>query len=263
MDIIVKDAENKEYKIVSDDENVETNDIEPIDSSEIKNNTENQIISDATKAIGRLEEAIPKIKVISMPPDKEIAYKQKFISQCKLCNHPLRNEAEEIYVKYNFVPFRVVSWFKSIGENITWVCVQTHMKKHCIWDKPLINFIERVSARQDEMSIIKQDRIQWNLDALTAANLDLLSQMETVSGDDAVKIYNSVCNGIKVQAQLMKLQHDTSGAQAQAKVMIESNNRKLINFLQDLLKIINDDQKESVLSLIREFQTEEARKSNA
>lgn len=263
MDLIIKDADNKEYKIVSEEKDAEIEEIEPVDNSDIKDKTEDQIISDASRAIERLEETIPKIKVVTLPPDKEIAYKQKFVSQCKLCNHPLRNEAEEVYVKYNFVPHRVVSWFKSKGENITWVCVQTHMKKHCIWDKPLINFIERVSARQDEISVIKQDRIQWNLDALTAANLDLLSQMESVSGDDAIKIYNSVCNGIKVQAQLMKLQHDTSGAQAQAKSMIESNNRKLVNFLQDLLKILDENQKESVLSLIREFQTEEARRSNA
>ena len=129
MDLIIKDADNKEYKIVSEEKDAEIEEIEPVDNSDIKDKTEDQIISDASRAIERLEETIPKIKVVTLPPDKEIAYKQKFVSQCKLCNHPLRNEAEEVYVKYNFVPHRVVSWFKSKGENITWVCVQTHMKK--------------------------------------------------------------------------------------------------------------------------------------
>ena len=248
----------KRYEeILGDINNAEIEDVEYDELYD--NNTENQIIEKAQKAVEKLEESIPKIKIINLPPDKEIAYKQKFVPQCKLCKHPLRNQAEAMYARYNFVPYRVVKWFESEGEHFTWECVATHMKNHCIWDKPLIDFQSRIKARQDELVPIKQDRIQWNLDALTSANLDLFSQLETMSGDEGIRTYKAVCDGIKVQAQLMKLQHDTMGAQTQAKSIVESNNRRLVTFLERLLTILNDKQKTEALELIREFQAEEAR----
>lgn len=234
--------------------------IENIEYDELyDNDEETDILDKAKQAVIRLEESIPKIKIINLPPDKEIAYKQKFVPQCKLCKHKLRNEAEAMYARYNFVPYRVVKWFESKGEHFTWECVATHMKNHCIWDKPLIDFPSRIKAREDELAPIKQDRIQWNLDALTSANLDLFSQLETMSGDDGLRTYKAVCEGIKVQAQLMKLQHDTSGAQAQAKAMIEANNRRLVSFLERLLSIVDEKQKKSILELIKEFQAEGTR----
>ena len=240
--------------------NVENTEIEEIKYDELyENETEDKIVSNAKVAVAKLEAAIPKVKIINLPPDKEVSYKQKFVPQCRLCKHPMRNEAEAMYVRYNMVPHRVLKWLESKGEKLTYECIATHMKNHCIWDKPFTDFQSRVKARQDEMMPIKQDRIQWNLDALTSANLDFLSQLDALSGDEGIRMYKAVCEGIKIQAQLMKLQHDTQGAQAQAKSMIEANNRRLITFLEKLLEILHDDQKAEVFELIREFQTEEAR----
>jgi len=221
---------------------------------------EDDIITNAQMAVQRIEKTIPKLEIIDLPPDQQIAYKQKFVPQCKLCKSPLRSEAEAVYVKYNRVPYRVVVWLQSKGERFTWECVATHMTNHCVWDKPLVNVLEKLKAREDELGPIKNDRIQWNLDALSSANLDLLSQLDSLSGVEGLKIYRAVCDGIKVQAQLMKLQHDTVGAQAQAQSMIDANNRRLITFLDGLMSILDDDKKQEVLEFIREFQSEENRK---
>ena len=229
--------------------------IEDVDELENGADNETSIIAKAKEAVQKIEKSLPKIQYIELPPDKEIVYKQKYIPQCRLCKHPLREEAETAFVRYNMVPNRVVEWFKSKGYTFTWECVANHMNKHCEWDSPLINFPERVIARQDEIAAIKNDRIQWNLDALTIANLDLLSQIEAVKNDvDSVRIYNAVCNGIKIQAQLMKLQHDTMGSQEQAKSMIENNNRKLVALLEKILNEVDGQQKIKILELIREFQ---------
>lgn len=229
------------------------------DEENEKDESAKKIIARATEAVAKLEEAVPKWKIIDLPPDKEIAYKQKFVPQCKLCRSDLRNDAEAIYARYNFVPNRVVAWLKSKGENFTWECIATHMKNHCIWDKPLISWPDRIIARQEELSPIQQNQIKWNIDAINVANLDLLSQIESATGEDAIKYYNAVCNGMKVQAQLMKLQHDTANATMQAKAMIEANNNKLVTFLDGLLKVVNAEQKDEIVTLIREFQSSEAK----
>ncbi len=250
----------KKYERMADG-NIDGVEIEEVKIEElVEDLSEKQILENASNAVQKLEQSLPRLKVIDLPPDKEIAYKQKYVSQCKLCKHPRRDEAEVVYAKSNFVPNRVVLWFKDVHrEHFTWECVATHMKNHCEWDKPLVDFISKISSRQEELSVVSQDRIKWNLDALTAANLDLLSQVDSLTGEDAIKTHNAVCNGIKVQAQLMKLQHDTSGAQAQAKAMIEANNRKLITFLEKLLGILDEDKKKQVIDLMREFQNEESR----
>lgn len=258
--------EDKSLKLIKKYEQIAGGNIDGVEIEEVKIDdlveelSEKQVVDNASNAIKRLEQSAPKLKVIDLPPDKEIAYKQKYVSQCKLCNHPRRDEAELIYAQSSNVPNRVVLWFKDVHkEHFTWECVATHMKNHCEWDKPLVDFISKISYRQEELSIVSQDRIKWNLDALTAANLDLLSQIDSLTGEDSIKTYNAVCNGIKVQAQLLKLQHDTSGAQAQAKAMIEANNRKLVTFLEKLLSILDDEKKKQVLDLMREFQNEENR----
>lgn len=243
--------------LIVDIDNVKIEDVK-IDEL-YENKTESEVIEEAHIAIQKIEKTIPKIKIVSLPPDKEIAYKQRFIPQCKLCKSKLRDEIEAVYVKYNFVPHRVVQWCKSQGFKVTWECVATHMKNHCIWDKPLVNVVERIKAREDELAPIKNDRIQWNLDALTSANLDLLSQLDSLDGDSGIKTYKAVCEGIKVQAQLMKLQHDTVGAQAQAQSMIEANNKRLVNFLEKLMEVLDDDKKMEVIEFMREFQNEEHR----
>lgn len=246
----------KYNKILKEAENEELEEVQ-LDSLE-SNDSDEQIISNAQKAKDKLEKAIPTFKTIDLPPDKEIAYKQKFVPQCKMCKHHLRDEAEKMYVQSNFVVNRVKMWLEEQNEHFTWECIATHMKNHCLWDKPLVNMIERLESRQDELSTIKQDRIQWNLDALTSANLDLLAQIDSLSSDDSLKTYRAVCEGIKVQAQLMKLQHDTIGAQAQAQAMVDANNRRLVTFLEKLLQILEPEQRSEVLDLIREFQAQEA-----
>jgi len=250
------DLKQKYQHLLGDFEEAEIEEV-TLESFE-ENKTEDQAIQEAQVAVAKIEAAIPKLKVINIPPDKEIAYKQKFTPQCKLCKHPLRNQAEAMYAKYNFVPFRVQSWLKSQGEHFTWECIATHMKKHCLWDQALVNFPEKLKARQEELAPIKQNLIQWNLDALASANLDLLSQIDHMAGDEGIKTYKAVCEGIKMQAQLMKLQHDTMGSQIQAKSMIDAHNKKLIAFLQKLLKELDYDQQQNVLELIKEFQEEQS-----
>jgi len=222
--------------------------------------TEIQILRETADVLEKLEKTAPRMRKVELAPDKEISYKQKYIPQCRMCNSHLREEAEAVYVQNNFVANRVVKWIQSTGEHFTWECISTHMKNHCVWDKPLINFIERINSRQDELSIIKQDRIKFTLDSLATISLDLLSGMESSNKDDAIKIYNAICNGAKAQSQLMKLQHDTIGAEAQARAIVESNNKKLFNFLDRLLGVVGDNEKLQIMELIRDFQGEEVKK---
>jgi len=223
--------------------------------------TEIQILRETADVLAKLETTAPRMRKIELSPDKEVSYKQKYIPQCRMCNSPLREEAEAVYVQNNFVANRVVKWIESIGEHFTWECISTHMKNHCVWDKPLINFVERINSRQDELSIIKQDRIKFTLDALATISLDLLSGMESSNHEESIKTYNAICNGAKAQSQLMKLQHDTVGAEAQARAIVESNNKKLFHFLDRLLGVVGDNEKLQIMELIREFQGEEVKQA--
>lgn len=209
--------------------------------------------------ISELEMLAPNSKIINIPPDMEVSVIQKYVPQCKLCNSPLRFEAEKYYIRNNRITRRVQLWLEEEhGEKFTWESIGTHMKNHCIWDKPVTNFREKIESRKDELEPIRRDPLTWYSDALTAGLLDATSLMDdqSLSVSDITKIQQTVCKTAQVQAQLMKTKSEILGSQQQAKSIIDNYNEKIFSFLSKLMETVDDEQKEKIINLIREFQSE-------
>jgi len=129
--------------------------------------------------------------------------------RCKFCQHPLRQEAEEIWERTH--RFRtVVEFFQKGNQPMTMKNVRTHIRNHYLRQEQLVmrrHYAERllpvINHKIDKMKRIETFLTMLEDKAWKYASLEHENDMNAQKSDDMlIKIVKELVNLIKLQAEL-------------------------------------------------------------
>lgn len=191
--------------------------------------------------------------------DREILYTQRYEPRCHFCSHPMRDEAEALWIESGRNTDLVRAFMEKHGGPRSWSSVNNHLEQHCEWNLgPAINFMARVRHREPDLSEIRKDDFGWSVDALNSLILDLGRFSMTDDPEQAIKISRAIGSLTDSKGKLEKLRSELYGAQAQAEARVQSIIGRVTAFLRKLLEELENDpeQKGKVVELINELRRE-------
>jgi len=192
--------------------------------------------------------------------DREILYTQRYEPRCLFCCHPLRDEAEALWLESGRNVTAVQRFFEDRDGPRSWDSINNHLDRHCEWNLgPAINFLVRVKNREADLADMGSDEIGFSIKALNSLVLDVGRFSMTSDVKQATDVAASITKLMMAKKEFIRLQSELYGAHARAEARINAQTQKVTDFLRKLLSVVTDqDQKSEILRLMDEFRRETA-----
>lgn len=190
--------------------------------------------------------------------DKEILYTQRYEPRCLFCCHPLRNEAEVVWLESGRNVTAVQRFFEDHDGPRSWSSINNHLEQHCEWTLgPAINFFVRVQCREPELAQIRPNDIGFSIDALNSLIADLGRFSLTSDVRQATQVSNAISKLMMTKQGFLKLQSELYGAHARAEARVQAQTQRVVDFMRKMLSVVRDpDEKAEIIKLMDEFRRE-------
>ncbi len=190
--------------------------------------------------------------------DREILYTQRYEPRCLFCCHPLRDQAEMIWLESGRNVTAVQRFFEEHDGPRSWSSINNHLEQHCDWTLgPAINFFVRVQHREPELAHIRSNDIGFSIDALNSLIADVGRFSLTGDVRQATQVTNAISKLMQTKQGFLKLQSELYGAHARAEARVQAQTQRVVDFMRKLLSVITDqEQKAEIIKLMDEFRRE-------
>jgi len=190
--------------------------------------------------------------------DKEILYTQRYEPRCLFCCHPLRNEAEVVWLESGRNVTAVQRFFEDHDGPRSWSSINNHLEQHCEWTLgPAINFFVRVQCREPELAQIRPNDIGFSIDALNSLIADLGRFSLTSDVRQATQVSNAISKLMMTKQGFLKLQSELYGAHARAEARVQAQTQRVVEFMRKMLSVVRDpDEKAEIIKLMDDFRRE-------
>lgn len=204
------------------------------------------------------KQILPPVRIVTVGPDVQVMYTRETEPKCKLCNHSLRDKAEDFYISSNYVVSQVWRWLKEeSGENWTWEQIANHMSKHCDFKDPMINFISKLNSRKEEIDIVMADPLEFFMKSIAITFLELGEWDTRKDVNRAKSLAETKFRAAAEFAKLFDMRNKYFGPTEQAEAMVAKNNAKLRGLMEAVMQVVTPEQKERILAIANERSQQE------
>ena len=204
---------------------------------------------------GNLETLTMKRLVIE---DRAILYTQRYEPRCHFCCHPLRDQAEALWLETGRNVTAVQRFFEEHDGPKSWDSVNNHLESHCDWTLgSAVNFLVRVRSNEPDLNEIAADDIGFSIKALNQLVLDVGRFSVSDDYKQTKEVADAISKILKAKKDFIQLESDLYGAHARAEARIQAQTQRVMDFLRKLLSVVSDqEQKGEILRLMDEFRKE-------
>lgn len=190
--------------------------------------------------------------------DREILYTQRFEPRCMFCSHPLRNEAEMVWLESGRNVTAVQRFFEEHDGPRSWSSINNHLEQHCDWTLgPAINFFMRIRCREPELAPLRANDIGFSIDALNSLIADIGRFSLTNDIRQATQVASAIGKLMMTKQGFLRLQSELYGAHARAEARVQAQTQRVVEFMRKLLSVVSDpDEKAEIIKLMDEFRRE-------
>jgi hypothetical protein len=222
---------------------------------------EKKIKAAVTSSMSTIKDAsafVPSVRVVDTPNNTKVVYTRDVEPRCRLCKHAIRDDAEEHFIHHNYVVRQTLLWLiENTGEKWEWEQVAAHMRRHCDFKDPMINWTSKLQSRSEEVDAIMADPFDFFMRSLSVQYLEL-AEFDTSRDHARAKNLGGIKNQTAAEfAKMWELKNRNIGPVEQAEAMVARNNQKTRQMMKAIMSVVTDEQKQEILRIVSEFSQEE------
>lgn len=215
-------------------------------------------VASVASTIKDAQHYVPPVRIVTTPDNMQVIYSRDTEPKCRLCMHPMRDQAEEVYILSSYVVSKVERWLNAESdEKWSWDQVGNHMTKHCDFKDPMINYLSKLNSRAEEVDVVMADPLEFFMRSL---GMTFLEVGEFDTRKDVARAKGLADTKVKIASEFAKLfdmRSKYSGPQEQAEAMIARNNAKMRGMMEAMMKVVTEEQRKEILAIASQFSQQE------